>query len=429
MKSNLENNFFTNNRQNLFFKTLPNSLIVLFSAEQFPKNGDQYYKYRQNSDMFYYSGLKQENTITLLHKANDSVKFTEFAFIIEPTKKMLTWIGHKYSKNEAMEISGIDNIEFLEKFDERFQELIQKVDNLYFSHKCNIRGIQYSHSAFTNWLSSVKSKIKNRKILDLDPLTMDLRLIKSPIEQNLMQKAMDITGKTFLDVLKFLKPGVHEYQVEAEILRGFLTRGANDYAYPTIAASGSNNNILHYNTNRNICNAGDLLLLDFGAELEHYAADVSRTIPVSGKFTLRQKEVYNAVLDVHKQIKNKILPGNTIRQLNLDAQMLIQEALLKLKLISKFDIATQKDENPAFKKYYMHGVSHFIGLDVHDVGNKDTVLQTGMILSCEPGIYIEKEGFGIRIENDIMVANTPIDMCSNIPIEADEIEEIMNEER
>ncbi|MDD2385475.1 MAG: Xaa-Pro aminopeptidase [Bacteroidales bacterium] len=426
MQSNFNSKFFTNNRQNLFTEILPNSLVVLFSAEQFPKNGDQYYKYRQNSDTFYYSGLTQENTTILLYKAKESKSFTEFAFIIEPNQKMLTWIGHKYSKDEAAKISGIENIEFQERFDEVFQGLIKKPKNLYFSHNSNIRGIQYSHSIFDNWIDSVKSEIENHNVLDLDPLTMDLRLIKSPIEQNVMQKAIDITGKTFRDILKFVKPDVYEYQVEAEILKGFFTRGANDYAYPSIVASGKNNNILHYNTNRNKCNVGDLLLLDFGAELEYYAADVSRTIPVSGKFTSRQKEVYKAVLDVHKQIKNKIIPGNTIRQLNLEAQMLIQDALLKLKLISRFDIATQKDENPAFKKYYMHGVSHFIGLDVHDVGNKDTVLQTGMILSCEPGIYIEDEGFGIRIENDIMVANTPIDMCSNIPIEADEIEQIMS---
>ncbi|MDD2387973.1 MAG: aminopeptidase P N-terminal domain-containing protein, partial [Bacteroidales bacterium] len=330
MLDNLDNKFFVNNRQNLFSEILPDSLVILFSAEQFPKNGDQYFKYRQNSDTFYYSGFKQEDTTILLYKGKNTKNFEEFAFIIEPNQKMITWIGHKYSKAEASKISGITNIEFLEKFDEIFLKLANKTQHLYYSHKCNIRGIEYSHGKFSKWFDSVKPRIENLEIFDLDPFSMNLRLVKSPIERNLMQKAIDITGKTFLEILQFVKPNVYEYQIEAEILRGFSTRRAHDYAYPTIVASGKNNNILHYNTNRNKCNAGDLLLLDFGAELEYYAADVSRTIPISGKFTSRQKEVYNAVLDVHKQIKKKIVPGNTIRQLNSEAEMLIQDALLKL---------------------------------------------------------------------------------------------------
>lgn len=242
----------------------------------------------------------------------------------------------------------------------------------------------------------------------------------------MIQKAINITGETFHDILTRLKPNTFEYEIEATILNGFVSRGAQDYAYLPIVASGQNNNILHYNTNRNQCLEGQLLLLDFGAELDFYAADISRTIPVSGKYTKRQKEVYNAVLDVHKQMKDKIVAGTTIRTLNSECEMLIQDKLLSLGLLTKADIDNQNPENPAFKKYYMHGVSHFIGLDVHDTGKKDTVLAPGMILSCEPAIYIEEEGFGIRLENDILVTEgEPIDLCAHIPIEADEIEELM----
>ncbi len=427
MNNLFNKNFFINNRKKLFKEILPESIIVLFSAEQFPKNGDQYYKYRQNSDTFYFSGLKQEDTSILLYKGKNTDIFDEFAFIIEPNQKMITWIGHKYSKNEAAEISGIENIEYNDKFDEFFKKMIKKAKHLYFSHKSNVRGIKYEHRIFQDWLVSINDKTQSVDFQDLDPLSMKLRLKKSQEEIEVSQKAIDITGQTFNDLLKYVKPDVHEYQIEAEIIRGFMTRGAQDYAYQSIVASGENNNILHYCTNREQCKDGDLLLIDFGAELDYYAADITRTIPVSGKFTKRQKEVYNAVLDVHKQMKKKIVQGKTIRELNSDCEILIQEQLLKLNLLSRSDIDNQSEDNPAFKKYYMHGVSHFIGLDVHDTGKKDTILEPGIVLSCEPAIYIEEEGFGIRLENDILVTETePCDLCANIPIEADEIEALMN---
>jgi len=427
MNSTFNKNFFINNRKKLFNDILPESLVVMFSAEQFPKNGDQYFRYRQNSDTFYFSGLKQEETSLLLFKGKKSNNFEEYAFILEPNLKMLTWIGHKYSKDEVVDISGVKNVEFNDKFNYIFEELLVKVKNIYFSHKSNIRGIKYEHRIFQDWLDSVNNKTQSIDFQDLDPLSMKLRLSKSQEEIDVMQKAVNITGETFKDVLNFVSPGVFEYQVEAIITHGFVFNGAQDCAYLPIVASGQNNNILHYNTNRNECKDGDLLLLDFGAELDCYAADITRTIPISGKFTPRQKEVYNAVLDVHKQIKQKIVPGTSIRTLNTECENLIEEKLIELKLITRFDIASQKEDSPAFKKYYMHGVSHFIGLDVHDTGKKDTILEPGMVLSCEPAIYIEEEGFGIRLENDILVTeNEPFDLCANIPIEADEIEALMN---
>ena len=426
MKNTFKKNFFLENRNKLFIELPEKSLVILFSAEQFPKNGDQYYKYRQNSDTFYFTGLNQEETTILLFKDRGAKQFVEYAFIIEPDQKMITWIGHKFSKQEVSDISGINNVEFNDRFNSFFEKLVIEAENVFVSQKSNIRGIRYKNTKVETLTDNLAKHHQHIDIQDLDVFSMKLRLNKTADEISAIQKAIDITGETFLDILKIVQPGIYEYQVEGEMIKGFLSRGAQDYAYSPIIASGNNNNILHYNTNRNQCKDGDLLLLDFGAELDYYAADITRTIPVSGKFTERQKEVYNAVLDVQKRMIEKTVPGTTIRELNKECEMLIQNELLKLKLISRFDIASQDEENPAFKKYYMHGVSHFIGLDVHDTGKKDTILEPGMILSCEPAIYIEEEGFGIRLENDILVADKPVNLSKNIPIEIDEIEALMN---
>lgn len=427
MNNNFNKQFFTENRNKLFAELPEKSLVILLSAEQFPKNGDQYYKYRQNSDTFYYLGLKQEETTLLLFKDTGANQFDEYAFIIEPNQTMTTWTGHKFSKQEVSDISGIKNVEFNDKFNTILENLLVKTKNIYSSLKSNIRGIKHKNYTKDSLLENIAKTHQHIDFHDLDPFSMKLRLNKNKDEISTIQKAIDITGETFLNILKIVEPGVYEYQVEGEMIKGFLSRGAQDYAYSPIIASGNNNNILHYNTNRNQCKDGDLLLLDFGAELDYYAADITRTIPVSGKFTQRQKDVYNAVLAVQKKMIKKTVPGTCIRDLNKECEMLIQEELLKLKLISRYDIASQDEENPAFKKYYMHGVSHFIGLDVHDTGKKDTILKPGMILSCEPAIYITDEGFGIRLENDILVADKPINLSKNIPIEIDDIERLMNE--
>ncbi len=418
--------FFINNRNKLFQEVLPNSLVVMFSAEQFPKNGDQYYKFRQNSDTFYFSGINQEETIIVLYKNPQASKFDEYAFIIEPNIDLITWTGHKYSKSEIRNISGIQNVEFNQNFNDIFLKLLKEAKYIYYSHKSNIRGIKYENLTIQACIDIAKNKAQNIDIQDLDPLSMKFRLKKEEYELKNMQEAIDITGETFKEVLNFVNPNVYEYQVEAIINQGFISRGAKDVAYSPIVAAGQNNNILHYCTNRDKCQSGDLLLLDFGAEVEYYAADISRTIPVSGKFTKRQKEVYNAVLKVHTEIMNKMTPGTSINELNKNTEQLIQEELLSLNLISNADIISQDASKPAFKKYYMHGVSHFIGLDVHDVGKKDTILEPGMVLSCEPAIYIKDEGFGIRLENDILVADKPINLSKKIPIEIDEIEDLMN---
>ena len=394
-----------------------NSISILFPAEEFSRNADTLYKYRQNSDLFYFSGLKQEKTIILLHKTENQEQ--EYAFIIEPNEKMLIWTGHKYSIDEAKDISGIKNIFYLTEFEKVFQEIYNPDSLVYYSMSSNVRGLIYENKIVAAW----KESLKNEEIQyrDLDTFSMQLRLQKEKEEIDLMQIAIDITGEAFEQILKFLSPGIYEYEVEAEISRWFIKNGVEAHAYSPIIASGKNNCVLHYETNRNLCKNGDLLLMDFGAEYNYYAADLTRTIPISGKFSNRQKQVYSSVLKVLKEMKTKFVPGNTIRELNKECELLIQEELLKLDLLTEADIKNQEDDKPAFKKYFMHGLSHFIGLDVHDVGKKDTVLLPGMVLSCEPGIYIAEEGFGIRLENDILVAENPIDLCSNIPIEISDI--------
>lgn len=426
MKQFFTKDFFKSNREELYKTITPDSLVVLFSAEQFPKSGDQQYKYRQNSDTYYFTGLTQEKTIIVLHNDAKNNVVNEYAFIVEPNEKMVTWTGHKYLKDEVIEISGIENVYFIDSFGEIISHILKKkIKSIYYSTRSNVRGSQYKNPAAEAWVNAMRKMYSWVEIKDLDPFSMQLRLEKKPQEIAAMQQAIDLTGNAFKEVLEFVKPEVYEFEVEANLYKNIVSKGAQDWAYLPIVASGKNNCILHYCTNRNVCKDGDLLLMDFGAEQDYYAADITRTIPVNGKFTARQKEVYNSVLSVFKQMREKLLPGTTINDLNKECEALIEQELLKLKLITETDIANQTPENPAFKKYFMHGLSHFIGLDVHDTGKKDTVLKKGMILSCEPAIYIAEESIGIRLENDILIDDKPIDLCANIPIEAEDIEALM----
>ncbi len=415
--------FFINNRKRLASVIEPNSMVMFFSAEAYPRTGDQSYKYRQNSDTFYFSGLTQTETCFFIQTDNNKQIVYEHAFIIEPTDYIIIWTGSKYSKSDVSELSGIERVSFLYEFDSVLEERIKSSENIYFSFKSNVRGIKYSHPKVNQYIEKIKSLYSEKAILDADPQFMELRLCKTDEELNKIKKAIEITGNCFNEIRDILKPGIFEYEIEALIYKEFICNGANDAAYLPIVASGKNNCILHYIDNRSICNNGDLLLLDFGAEYDYYAADLTRTIPVSGIFSKRQADVYSSVLKVQRMMIPMIKPGITINELNSKCEELIQEELLKLGLLSLEDIKNQNESAPAFKKYFMHGLSHFLGLDVHDVGKKDVVLKPGMVLTCEPAIYIREEGFGIRLENDILITdNEPVDLCKNIPIEIDDIE-------
>ncbi len=422
----IDSSLFINNRRKIEKKLKPNSLAIVHSSDEMPRNGDQTYTFRQNSDMFYLSGLNQEKTILTLFPNHPDENLREIAFIVETNDHMVTWYGHKYSLEQASAISGIKTIKWLSQFDSILRDFMTRANYIYLNIEENAKFVPDIESRNHRFAKELKEKYPLHEYERLAPFIIEERLVKEPEEIKILQKACDITKDAFNRVLRVVKPGLMEYEVEAEITHEFLRQGASGHAYPPIIASGVNNNILHYNQNDQICKDGELLLLDIGAEYANYAADLSRTIPVNGKFTPRQREVYEAVLRILKQASKMLVPGVTIDSFHAKVTKIMEDELIKLGLITQSDIDNQSAAAPAFFKYYMHGTSHFIGLDVHDVGNKQLQLQRGMVLSCEPGIYIPQEGFGIRLENDILVDYEPVDLMANIPIEPDEIEALMS---
>ncbi|MCF8296492.1 MAG: aminopeptidase P N-terminal domain-containing protein [Saprospiraceae bacterium] len=421
----INSNFFIKNREKLTKKLKDNSLAILNANDEMPRNGDQFFKFRQNSDLFYLTGLEQEKCILCICPNHPNESYREILFSLKPNEELEIWYGHKYTKEEITEISGIKTVMWLDEFDEIFEELITFSSNIYlnkieypkFSTDVPYRDIRFA--------KDIRAKYRYKKFKALAPLLTELRLIKEAEEIELMQNACDITEKAFRRTLNFVKPGKMEYQVEAEITHEFISNAANAHAYAPIIASGINACTLHYIENDKECKDGDLLLMDFGAEYANYAADCSRTIPVNGKFSERQKDCYNAVLRVFNKAKTLFVPGNTIDNINNEVNQLIEKEMIALGLFNEEDVKNQDEEKPMYFKYLMHGISHFIGLDVHDVGAKSTELQKGMILTCEPGLYIKEEGIGIRIENDILVDDVPVDLMKNIPVEVEEIEELM----
>ena len=423
----IDNLLFKTNRER-FVHCLPkDSTTVLFSSDQYPRNGDQIFKFRQNSDLFYLSGIDQEKTILLLSPDCPNKKLREVLFIIKTNEKLATWEGHKYTKNEAREISGIENIFWLEDFEASLREALSFTKTVFLNSNEYVKYFNEVPDKNHRFALEFKNKYPLHKIDRAAPILTELRTIKSDAEMKLIQKACDITKMGFERILRFVKPGVYEFEIEAEIDHEFTISRANGHGYAPIIASGKNACVLHYIDNNEICIDGDLILMDFGAEYANYTADMSRTVPVSGTFSDRQKECYNSVLKVFKELRNLYVPGNTPDMINETAEKLMEAELVKLRLFTNDDIKKQDTDNPFFKKYFMHGVAHPIGLDVHDVGSKYEAFKPGMVFTCEPGLYIREENIGIRIENDILITeNEPIDLMDNIPIEVEEIENMMN---
>jgi len=423
----LDSTLFVKNRKKLIKLLQPSSIALIHSNDEMPRNGDQYFPFRQNSDLFYLTGIDQEKTILTLCPNHPDKSLRDILFIIESNEKIATWEGHKYTIEEAQKASGIETVKFISSFDSVFRELALKADNIYINLLENPKFKPEIKSADERFIPTLENEFPAHDFLRLAPLLKKIRLIKEPEEIKLMQNACDITEKAFHRIMHFVKPGVTEYQVEAELTHEFLWNRANGHAYPPIAASGKNACVLHYTENTSECKDRDLLLMDFGAEYANYAADCSRTIPVNGKFTPRQKECYEAVLRVMKKAIGWLTPGTTINRVNERVENLLQEEHIRLGLYSKKDVENQDPNNPLVKKYYPHGTCHFIGLDVHDVGDRAFTLEEGMVLTCEPGIYIPEENIGIRIEDDIIVAHKPVNLMEQIPKEIDEIEKIMAE--
>jgi len=424
---------FVRNRAKLVKTLKTNSLALINSNDVMPRAGDQdYFPYRQNSDLFYLTGINQEKSILALCPDHPDERYREVLFLVRADKEMETWYGHKFTEDEAREISGVKTIKWLDKFEGILADQMANSEYIYLNTNENPRYSTEVRYLDLRFIDAMKQKYPLHQYMRLAPILKELRVEKEPEEIELMYRACIITTNAFLRTLKFVKPGVREYEVEAEITHEFLRSGAAGHSYSPIIASGKNACILHYPDNDKECKDGDLLLMDFGAEYANYAADTTRTIPVNGKFTPRQRQVYEAVLRVLRGAIPLMVPGKTIFRLNKEVDKLMEKELLDLGLLKPEDVekesADTDRERKVFFKYYMHGVSHFMGLEVHDIGTKDTVLRPGMVLSCEPGIYIPDESIGIRLENDILITDEePIDLLKDEPIEPDDIERLMAE--
>lgn len=420
---------FVANRKRLL-KELKSKAVAVFNANDImPTNADGTMRFRQNSDLFYMSGIDQEETILVLCPDFPEKKYREVLFLRETNEHIATWEGHKLTKEEAREVSGIKTVLWVSEFRKLFNTMMVMggVERVYLNTNDHYRADPMVESRDARFIKWCREKYPLHHYERLAPIMGKLRTTKSKEEVALIQEACDITEKAFIRILKFVKPGVMEYEIEAEYIHEFIRHRSRGFAYEPIIASGANSCVLHYIENNQPCKDGDVLLLDVGAEYANYNADLTRTIPVNGKFSKRQKEVYNAVLRVHRAAVKMLKPGVVYFDYHKEIQKIMEGELIKLKLIDKHDVKKQDPEKPLFMKYFMHGTSHMLGLDVHDVGSMYQKMIPGMIWTVEPGIYIREEGLGIRIENNVLITKTgTTDLMKNIPIEADEIEDIMN---
>jgi len=423
----IDQSLFVLNRKN-FAKQLKNNSLAIFNAnDEFPRSGDQNFVFKQNPDLFYLSGIDQEQTILLLYPDCPNPLYREVLFLRQTNDYIKVWEGYKYTKEQAKTASGIESIYWLEDFDNILHSIVHYADNIYLNTNENDR---YAHTVPYNdirFIEKMRSKYPLHHYERAAPIMRGLRAIKSNVEIELTKKACAITRDAFVRVLKFTKPGVKEYEIEAEIIHEFIRQGGTGHAYTPIIASGHNANILHYNDNNQECKDGDVILFDFGAEYANYNADMSRSIPVNGRFTARQKDVYNAVHHVMKESIKLIGVGTVWNTYHEQVGELMTEQLINLGLISNDDVKNQNPAWPAYKKYFMHGNSHHLGIDVHDFAGRYTPFAAGNILTVEPGIYIPEEGLGIRLENNVLITeNGNIDLMADIPLAAEEIEDIMN---
>lgn len=429
MKSySLPISFFQENRKKLGKMLVENSLAIFHSNDEMYRSRDQFFPFRQDSDLFYLSGINQERTILIIAPDYPDPSLQEVLLIRKSDPKLETWEGHKLTPEEARSLSGIQTIRYEEDYESVLAQLMLHSDNIYLNPIELPKFIPELPGRNLRYANQLRQKFPAHLYKRLAPLMSRLRTVKSPEEIKIMKKACHITKDAFLRVLKYVKPGMMEYEIEAEMTYEFLKQGAGGHAYPPIVASGINACTLHYIDNNKTCKDGDLLLMDFGAEYGNYAADCSRTIPVNGRFTSRQKDLYNSVLEVFRFAKEQIKPGNTINKINKEVCRKFEAEHISLGLYTKDDLARQEKENQLCQQYYMHGTSHFLGLDVHDTGEKDIEFKPGMVLTCEPGIYIRQEQTGIRLENDILItSNGNEDLMEDIPIELNEIENLIRQ--
>lgn len=423
----IKSDLFIENRKRFVEKLKPKSLVVIHSNDEFPRSGDQNFTFRQNADLLWLTGIDQEESILLIFPDSPIPAYREVLFLKKTNEHIAIWEGHKYTKEEALTTSGIRSIFWLEDFKSIFPMLMNHTEHVYLNSNENDRYVHINQYRDLRFAKQLMEQYPLHKYERAAPIFRELRAVKSTYEIELLQTACDITEKAFRRLLGFVKPGVMEYEVEAEIIHEFIRNRATGHAYNPIIASGASAIVLHYNDNNKICNDGDVMLLDFGAEYGNYCADLSRSIPISGKFTARQKSVYASVLHVMKEAKKMLVEGTILDEYHKEVGKVMESELIGLGLLDKHDVAKQNPDSPLYKKYFMHGTSHFLGLDVHDIGNRYEKMKAGMVFTCEPGIYIAEENLGIRLENDILLTtNGNIDLMKNIPIEIEEIETLMN---
>jgi Xaa-Pro aminopeptidase len=425
----IPSDLYVKNRKKYAAQMNANTLAVFNSNDIYPISADSSIPFQQHRDILYLSGVDQEESILVIFPSCSNERHKEVLFLKETSELIAIWEGEKLTKESAFEVSGIRTVYWLEQFPVIFKQIMAEAEGIYLNTNEHLRANTEVETREDRFIKKVKGDYPAHQVLKSAPIMHRIRSVKEQVEIELLQRACKITEAGVRRLLKFIKPGVWEYEIEAELAHEFLRSRSQGFAYTPIIASGKNACVLHYIENNQLCNDGDVILLDVGAEYANYSSDLTRCIPVNGRFTARQKAVYNSVLNVKKQAEQLLVPGTIMAEYHKEVGKFMEAELLQLGLIDQTDIKNQNPEWPAYKKYFMHGTSHFLGLDTHDVGIWSEPIQAGMVFTCEPGIYIPEEGLGIRLEDDLVVNSTgsPFNLMKDIPLEAEEIEDLMNE--
>nr|WP_315172780.1 aminopeptidase P family protein [uncultured Flavobacterium sp.] len=424
----INSGLFVKNREKFTAQMKPKSVAVFNSNDIYPVSADSTLPFAQHRDIFYLSGVDQEESILLLFPDAPYEHLKEILFLRETNEHIAIWEGEKLTKERAFQVSGIKTVFWLQDFDKTLKEIMMYAEVMYINTNEHYRSSVETETREDRFIKKWKAQYPAHTVAKSNPILQRIRSIKETEEIDLIQQACNITEKGFRRLLSFVKPNVMEYEVEAELIHEFVRNRSKGFAYTPIIASGNNANVLHYIENNQQCKAGDLLLLDVAAEYANYSSDLTRTIPVSGRYSERQKAVYNAVLRVKNEATKMLTPGTLWKQYHVEVGKIMTSELLGLGLIDKADVQNENPDWPAYKKYFMHGTSHHMGLDTHDYGLLHEPMEANMVFTVEPGIYIPAEGFGIRIEDDVVIQKSgePFNLMRNIPIEADEIESLMN---
>lgn len=419
---------YVENRSRFIEKMENNAIAIFNSNDELPTNGDALYPFVQNSDLLWLSGINQQDTMVILYPHNVEEKYREVLVIVRPNELHEKWNGFQLRKEQAKQISGIETVIYLDELEALLQQWIHRADTIYINTNENDRKANYFQVRDYRYAAELRDRYPGHNFKRSARLMKELRAIKTPLEIEVVQKAIDITDNTFRRLLQFIKPGVMEYEIEAEIWHSFLSQRATGPGYSSIIASGDNARILHYIDNNQECKDGEMILMDFGANYGNYNADLSRTVPVNGKFSARQKEVYNACLDLHHYCASILKPGISINDYTEKAGDQATKIFQKIGLLTEADVKNEDPQNRAYRKYLYHGISHHLGIDVHDLGTRTEPIKAGMLFTIEPGIYIEEEQMGVRIENNFWITESGnIDLMKNIPITVEEIETLMKQ--